>query len=78
MRQVPVFFPAPVGIVGGGPVARHFLPYRYLPRVSVRTWPAEGLRLARSSHSRRAAQSTREADPIRDAFAAFVRAYADR
>jgi hypothetical protein len=46
MRQVPAFDAAPIGIVGDGRVARHFLHYHNLLGLSVRTWsrrmPAAG------------------------------------
>lgn len=38
MRQVPAFDAAPIGIVGDGRVARHFLYYLNLLGLSVRTW----------------------------------------
>ena len=38
MRQVPVFDAAPLGIVGDGRVARHFLHYLNLLGLPVRTW----------------------------------------
>lgn len=46
MRQVPVCAPAPLGIVGDGRVARHFLHYLGVLGLPVRTWsrrrPASG------------------------------------
>lgn len=46
MRQVPAFHPAPLGIVGDGRVARHFLHYLTLLGLPVSTWsrrrPAAG------------------------------------
>jgi hypothetical protein len=46
MRQVPASDPAPLGIVGDGRVARHFLHYLNLLGLPVRTWsrrkPASG------------------------------------
>ena len=46
MRQVPAFDTGPLGIVGDGRVARHFLHYLNLPGLYVRAWsrraPAAG------------------------------------
>jgi phosphoglycerate dehydrogenase-like enzyme len=77
MRQVPVLDATPIGIVGDGRLARHFLHYFSLLGLPVRAWSR---RASAASPPETIATNLKalEGDPLHAVYSAFVRAHEQR